>query len=69
MLAIITPSKRKEIIQNFISTMDTSLDMGIHLLNAETDADLYRWDDITFEIVIKNIYKVYRDLKRANNVR
>jgi len=51
--------KRREIVDNFLSTMDMDLDMSIHLLNCDVDTDLYGWDDVTHSKVVAGIFSAY----------
>jgi len=56
--------KRDQIVNNFVGTMDMELDMSVHLLNADIDADLYKWDDVTHAKVVSAIFAAYEDLRR-----
>lgn len=50
-----------EVAQNFLSTMDLSLTMGLQLLNAETDARNYGWNRFIYDQVIDGIFLAYKD--------
>ena len=41
--------------------MDLDLDMGVQLLNADTDAELYNWDAVTHSKVVDAIYGSYEE--------
>ena len=50
--------KNQQAIDNFLSSMDTSIDQNIHIMNLLRDAYLNKWDqEVIQEIADRNVRK------------
>lgn len=50
---------KKQAVDNFIGSMDKELPMWMHLINAENDGKLYKWNRATINAIKMAIFDAY----------
>ena len=53
------PEVNERAVENFLASLDKSIDVYLHYANARMDAKVFKWNMPTLNAILKGICKAY----------